>query len=77
MINVRNVRPEDFELLYKWANDEDLRKQSFKSDKLELDQHKIWFDKTQTLYPLGYPYAFVANQFHQYILIFRKEEIES
>ena len=45
MINVRNVRPEDFELLYKWANDEDVRKQSFRSDKIELDQHKIWFDK--------------------------------
>ena len=44
---------------------------------LKFKGYKIWFDKTQTLYPLGYPYAFVANQFHQYILIFRKEEIES
>lgn len=35
--------------------------------------YKIWFDKTQNLYPLGYPHAFVANQFHQFILIFRKE----
>lgn len=40
---------------------------------LKFKGYKIWFDKTQTLYPLGYPYAFVANQFHQYILIFRKE----
>jgi RimJ/RimL family protein N-acetyltransferase len=45
MINVRNACPEDFELLYKWANDEDVRKQSFRSDKIELEQHKIWFDK--------------------------------
>lgn len=40
---------------------------------LKFKGYKIWFDKTQTLFPLGYPYAFVANQFHQYILIFRKE----
>lgn len=43
---------------------------------LKFKGYKIWFDKTQTLYPLGYPYTFVANQFHQYILVFRKEEIE-
>lgn len=43
---------------------------------LKFKGYKIWFDKTQTLYPLGYPHAFVANQFHQYILVFRKEELE-
>ncbi len=41
---------------------------------LKYKGYKIWFDHTQMLYPLGYPYAFVANQFHQFILIFRKEE---
>jgi len=40
---------------------------------LKFRGYKIWFDKTQTLYPFGYPYAFVANQFHQFILVFRKE----
>ena len=35
---------------------------------------KIWYDATQKLYPFGYPHAFVANQFHQYILMFRKEK---
>ncbi len=34
---------------------------------------RIWANMTQKLYPLGYPYAFVANQIQQYILIFRKE----
>ena len=29
---------------------------------------------TQKLYPFGYPHAFVANQFHQFIMIFRKEK---
>lgn len=36
--------------------------------------YKIWYDATQKLYPFGYPHAFVANQFHQFILIFRKEK---
>jgi tRNA G10 N-methylase Trm11 len=33
---------------------------------------KIWFDQTPRLYPFGYPYRFVANQLHQYILVFQK-----
>jgi DNA modification methylase len=41
-------------------------------ENLKFKGYKVWFDKTQTLYPLGYPYAFVANQFHQFILVFRK-----
>lgn len=36
--------------------------------------YKIWFDKAQNLYPFGYPYDYVGNQFHQFILIFRKEK---
>ena len=36
--------------------------------------YKIWYDATQKLYPFGYPHAFVVNQFHQYILLFRKEK---
>ncbi len=36
--------------------------------------YKIWYDTTQKLYPFGYPHAFVANQFHQFIMIFRKEK---
>ncbi len=34
---------------------------------------RIWADKSSKLYPYGYPLSFVANQIHQYILIFRKE----
>ncbi|MFI3162932.1 MAG: DNA methyltransferase [Bacillota bacterium] len=33
---------------------------------------KIWADQTAKLFPYGYPFEFVANQIHQYILIFRK-----
>jgi hypothetical protein len=34
---------------------------------------RIWHDQAADLYPFGYPYAFVMNQMHQYILIFRKQ----
>lgn len=33
---------------------------------------KIWADQTVKLFPYGYPFEFVANQIHQYILVFRK-----
>lgn len=35
---------------------------------------KIWADTSTKLYPYGYPFSFVANQIHQYILVFRKEK---
>lgn len=40
---------------------------------LRFRGYKIWYDKSQKLYPFGYPYAYVSNQLHQFILIFRKE----
>ena len=40
---------------------------------LSFRGYRIWHDQSQNLYPFGYPYAFVANQVHQFILIFRKE----
>ncbi len=33
---------------------------------------KIWADHSVNLYPYGYPYSFVANQIHQYIMMFRR-----
>lgn len=41
-------------------------------DGLEYKGMRIWHDQAMSLYPFGYPYAFVMNQIHQYILIFRK-----
>ncbi len=35
---------------------------------------RIWADESAKLYPYGYPFSFVANQIHQYILVFRKEK---
>ena len=39
-----------------------------------LKGYKIWYDKTINLYPYGYPFSYVSNQLHQFILIFRKEK---
>jgi DNA modification methylase len=38
---------------------------------LEFRGYRIWHDQSQNLYPFGYPFAFVANQVHQFILVFR------
>ena len=35
---------------------------------------RIWADKSAKLFPYGYPFSFVANQIHQYIMVFRKEK---
>lgn len=35
---------------------------------------KIWADQTSKLFPYGYPFSYVSNQIHQYILVFRKEK---
>lgn len=43
-------------------------------DNLNYKGMKIWADQTAKLFPYGYPFSFVANQIHQYILIFRKEK---
>lgn len=34
---------------------------------------KIWADQGVNLYPYGYPYAFVSNQIHQYVMFFRMD----
>jgi len=39
---------------------------------LEYKGMRIWHDQAMSLYPFGYPFAFVMNQIHQYILVFRK-----
>lgn len=38
---------------------------------LEFRGYRIWHDQSLNLYPFGYPFAFVANQVHQFILVFR------
>lgn len=51
----------------------DVVNEMLKIEGLRFRGYKIWHDKTPKLYPFGYPFAFVSNQLHQFILIFRKE----
>jgi len=51
----------------------DIVREFSKINDIQFKGYKIWYDKTINLYPYGYPFSFVANQLHQYILIFRKE----
>lgn len=44
---------------------------------LRFRGYKLWVDQTINLYPFGYPYGFVANQVHQYILIWQKPAVRS
>lgn len=34
---------------------------------------KIWADQSVNLYPYGYPFSYVSNQIHQYIMVFKKD----
>jgi hypothetical protein len=51
----------------------DLVSELLKINRLTYLGMRIWNNAEPKLYPFGYPYAFVANQIHQYILIFRRE----
>ncbi|MCP9787674.1 UDP-2,4-diacetamido-2,4,6-trideoxy-beta-L-altropyranose hydrolase [Cyanobium sp. Maggiore-St4-Cus] len=45
-ITTRRLRPTimaDEDLYYRWANDSDVRRQSFSSDPIPLEQHQSWF----------------------------------
>ncbi len=71
---------EDRFILYANNLDELLEKKEWSIKKLPVLENlnykglKIWADQTAKLFPYGYPFSFVANQIHQYILIFRKEK---
>lgn len=49
-------------------------KELSKIDGLVYRGMRIWHDQAMSLFPFGYPFSFVMNQIHQYILIFRKEK---
>lgn len=61
-------RPGNLNLLHA-----DIIRELTKIEGLEYRGMRIWHDQAMSLFPFGYPYSFVMNQIHQYILIFRKE----
>lgn len=44
-IILREAACSDAELLFRWANDPEVRKMSFSTDLIEWEDHKLWFDK--------------------------------
>lgn len=42
MLSLRKVIYEDYYLLFEWTNDEEVRKNSFSYDKVDIDTHKLW-----------------------------------
>lgn len=49
----------------------DIVERLMRLDGLRYRGYRIWYDQSLPLYPFGYPYSFVANQVHQFILIFQ------
>lgn len=43
-VYLRDVTQEDRDLLFQWANDDTVRKNSFSSDKILYENHCNWFD---------------------------------
>lgn len=45
-IYLRPVKVQDMDLLFKWANQDSVRKNSFNSQKIQYKDHKAWFSKS-------------------------------
>lgn len=69
LIFIKDIQPtkEHHNLLHS-----DIVSTLLETKKLQFRGYKIWFDIAQNLYPFGYPFQYVSNQFHQFILIFNK-----
>lgn len=71
VVFIKDMQPKDNELNLLHA---DLIKDISSLNNISYLGTKIWADQGVNLYPYGYPYAYVSNQIHQYILIFKKIE---
>lgn len=45
VLKLRNVELNDISLIYQWANDEIVRKNSFNMNKITWDEHQKWFSE--------------------------------
>jgi len=48
MLSVRKAEQSDALLYYEWANEKAVRRQSFNSEKITLEEHVQWFEKKIT-----------------------------
>ncbi|MFA6760880.1 MAG: DNA methyltransferase [Sulfuricurvum sp.] len=70
VIFIKDLQPKDKELNLLHA---DIIRDLNTIDNLKYLGTKIWADQSVNLYPYGYPFSYVSNQIHQYILIFKKD----
>jgi len=71
VVFIKDLQPKDKELNLLHA---DIIYRLNKIKNLKYIGTKIWADQSVNLYPYGYPFSYVSNQVHQYIMIFKKEE---
>lgn len=45
MLTFRKARPDDMLLYFEWANDDEVRQQSYQTNAIDLDVHREWFLK--------------------------------
>ena len=45
LYKMRKATPADKRLLFDWANEEEVRKNSINSRKISFEEHEVWFDK--------------------------------
>jgi len=69
VVFIKDLQPKNGELNLLHC---DIIKSLDQIDGLNYLGSKIWADQGVNLYPYGYPYSYVSNQIHQYIMIFRK-----
>lgn len=70
VIFIKDLQPKDKELNLLHA---DIIRDLNTIDNLKYLGTKIWADQSVNLYPYGYPFCYVSNQIHQYIIIFKKD----
>jgi tRNA G10 N-methylase Trm11 len=69
VIFIKDLQPKDKELNLLHA---DIIIKLNKINNIKYLGTKIWADQSVNLYPYGYPFSYVPNQVHQYIMVFQK-----
>lgn len=69
VVFIKDLQPrgKDLNLLHA-----DMIKKLNESKNIKYLGTKIWADQSVNLYPYGYPFSYVSNQIHQYIMTFQK-----
>lgn len=78
MLTFRKPNTSDMDLYFRWANDPDVRRQSFNSAPITLDSHKKWFYKAiKDKFCFMYLFQNEGNENVGQIRIYKKDENEA